>query len=146
LGLADYRGAAIFRNINPLAVPAISVNHIEGQLRVKAVDSPDILERVGLGLQHILRNEYGEAYRKGRPSEESVAIMKLRNPLLAHLTPREALHAVKRELRDYTKGEEPFNRRFRSGENVRDWWVAVQKDQFGQVLGVREQSTCALHY
>ncbi|KAG1869563.1 hypothetical protein F4604DRAFT_1926958 [Suillus subluteus] len=63
--------------------------------------------------------------------------MKERNPRLAGLTPREALQSMKVELKEYCKGADPFIRKPRKNENVRDWWLAaVQKDENAQVLQV----------
>ncbi|EPQ50285.1 hypothetical protein GLOTRDRAFT_50829, partial [Gloeophyllum trabeum ATCC 11539] len=39
------------------------------------------------------------------------------------------------QFQSYVKRREPFNRRFRDGETVKQWWEAVRRDQMGQVLG-----------
>ena len=94
------------------------------------------MKRAGLCLQKILQKEYGDAYEGDLTKKDPKAIMKERNPRLAHLTPSQALAALKMELKAYATGDDPFDREFRVGETVRAWWVAVQKKQFGQVLGV----------
>jgi hypothetical protein len=65
-------------------------------------------------------------------------IMLERNPRLAHLTPAQALASLKSELKCFVDGDDPFDRQFRAGETVRQWWIAVQKKPFGAVLGVHQ--------
>jgi hypothetical protein len=84
----------------------------------------------------MLKHEYGDAYDDMRSDHDAANIMKKRNPRLAGLTPREALKSLKLELKEYRKGTDPFNRKIRKHENIRDWWIAVQKDENAQVLGV----------
>jgi O6-methylguanine-DNA--protein-cysteine methyltransferase len=95
-----------------------------------------MIKRVGLFLQKILKNEYGDVYEGDVTKKDPKAAMKERNPRLAHLTSAQALEALKKELKAYADGDDPFDREFRAGETTRAWWVAVQKKQFGQVLGV----------
>jgi hypothetical protein len=94
------------------------------------------MKRVGISLQRILKNEYGDAYEGDLAKKKPREIMKERNPRLAHLTPSEALASLKSELKAYVDGDDPFDRAFRTDETVRQWWVAVQKKQYGGVLGV----------
>lgn len=106
------------------------------------IASPDaadpILKRAGLSLQKILRNEYGDVYADKSTSDNTKAtLMQEQNPLLAHLGPAQALNQLRKELRNYQKGIDPFNRRLRDNESVLDWWTAVQQDDDAQVLGVR---------
>ena len=58
------------------------------------------------------------------------------NPLLAHVTPSQALTALKSELKAYTDKDDLFERAFRPNETVGLWWAAVQKKMFRKVLGV----------
>jgi hypothetical protein len=84
-----------------------------------------------------LRNEYSDAYEGDLSKKDPKKIMMERNPLLAHLTPSQALVALKSELKAYADSDDPFDRAFRPNETVGMWWVAVQKKPFGKVLGVR---------
>jgi hypothetical protein len=103
--------------------------------RPKTLD--DMMKRVGVCLQNILKNEYGDAYARNRSKEDSHVIMLRKNPRLADLTPLEALASLKSELKAYIASDDPFDRRFRENETVYQWWSAVQKRQSGTVLGVR---------
>jgi hypothetical protein len=85
----------------------------------------------------ILKNEFGDAYDGDLSKKEPKKIMQERNPLLAHLTPTQALASLKSELKAFVDCDEPFNRPFHSGETVRQWWLAVQLKPFAGVLGVR---------
>jgi len=98
-----------------------------------------MVKRVGLCLQNILRNEYGNAYEGDLSKKDPKKIMMERNPLLAHLNPLQALSMLKTELKAYVDSDDPFDRELRPGETTRSWWIAVQKKLFGKVLGV---STC----
>ncbi|KAH7920753.1 hypothetical protein BV22DRAFT_994908, partial [Leucogyrophana mollusca] len=84
-------------------------------------------------LQRLLKHEYGDTYTSGNINPRLA--MERRNPLIAKHHPVDALAALKEQLKAYAKGTDPFNRRLRSGENVLDWWTAVQKDELGDVLG-----------
>jgi hypothetical protein len=136
----DHRGAQIFKNINPLSIPAVvlrTTNSRPNPGSSSMTPENKIMVRVGLALQQILKNEYGDAYTGSYP--DPVAIMQGRSPLLAGISPMDALSCLKDELKGYVKGQEPFNRRFRDGETVLSWWTTIQKDDFARVLGV-----CAL--
>jgi hypothetical protein len=151
----DHRGAQIFKHINPLSIPTIILKPpcttnapSNAGVSFTPASSPTIpenkiLTRVGLSLQQILKNEYGDAYTGHYP--DPVAIMERRNPLLAGIDPMGALSRLKSELKQYAKGEEPFNRRFRDGQTVLSWWTFVQKDEFAHVLGVCLGLTMTLH-
>lgn len=139
---SGYRKSTIFRggDINPLAVPSviISRNKTNPVASPKGKTLEDILQRVGICLQKILKNEYGDAYDgdllKKRPKPQE--IMQKRNPRLAHLSPTEALQSLKRGLREYANCEEPFDRMLKSDETVREWWVTLQRKVDACVLGV----------
>ncbi|KAF8833058.1 hypothetical protein BDN67DRAFT_1017999 [Paxillus ammoniavirescens] len=62
--------------------------------------------------------------------------MSFQNPMLAKYHPMDALDTLKDQLKAYAKGAEPFNRRLRpKTESTTDWWVAVEQDEDGEVLG-----------
>lgn len=142
---------ADFKNINPLSIPAVvlrTTNVHSGSANsssIPATPENKILARVGLALQQILKNEYGDAYTGSYP--DPVAVMQQRNPRLAGISPRDALSRLKVELKGYIKEQEPFNRRFRDGQTVLSWWTIVQKDEFAYVLGalaIKIYSVCAV--
>lgn len=129
------RDAPIFRNLNPLSIPAVTLrtqprsdpsSHVPltemTEAREKAV------KRVYRALKGMLQREYGDAVT---PEE-----MKVRNPKLAHLAPKEAVESLKRELKSYAAKTNPFDRPMRQSEHVIDWWIALQKDELCSVLGV----------
>ena len=136
--LLDYRGADIFleTNINPLSIPPVVISLTNGNPKVKPKTLDNILQRVGLCLQKILKNEYGDAYEGDLTKKNARKIMETMNPRLAHLTPSQALSSLKSELKAYADCDDPFDREFHKGETVQAWWVAVQKKQFGKVLRV----------
>jgi hypothetical protein len=84
----------------------------------------------------MLRNEYGDTYENPATKDNAQTVMARRNPLLAKIHPTDALKLLKEQLKSYRKGADPFNRRFRSNESLYSWWEQVQKDEFGNVLGV----------
>ena len=137
--MIGYQGASIFQenNLNPLSILPIVISQVGGHHVVKPTDSDAIIKCVGLCLPGILKNEFGDAYvdgenRKKNPKE----IMQQRNPLLANLTPSQALANLKIELKAFTNNESPFNRVLREEETVYDWWTVVQRNRYASVLGV----------
>ncbi|KAG1748346.1 ribonuclease H-like domain-containing protein [Suillus paluster] len=130
----EYQTAQIYKNINPLDLPPIHLMKSNGTYSVVSPED-SIIKRVGTSLQLMLKHEYGDVYNGVRSDQAAAKLMKERNPRLAGLTPQEALQALKVELKEYRKGADPFNCKIRKHENVRDWWLAVQKDENARVLG-----------
>ncbi|KIJ59093.1 hypothetical protein HYDPIDRAFT_162797 [Hydnomerulius pinastri MD-312] len=132
----EYRVAPIYKNQNPLAVPSVSVNQKKGQPpKISSKPPSDLIERVGLSLQKMLKHEYGDAYQNQNWADPKKQ-MAIQNPMLAKYHPMDALGALKDQLKAYAKGVEPFNRRLRpKTESTADWWAAVQQDEDGEVLG-----------
>ena len=95
-----------------------------------------ILARVGISLQKMLQHEYGNAYTNPDWPDPKKHV-EVQNPLLAQYHPADALRLLKEQLVAYSKSLDPFDRptREKTQSNL-DWWVAVQKDEGGQVLGV----------
>lgn len=120
------------------------IGRATGQHTVKARTTDNITKRVGLCLQNILKNEYGDAYDGDLTKKNSKRIMQDRNPRLADLTPSQALASLKSELRAFVAKDDPFDRPFRSGETVRQWWLAVANKQFGGILGVRMSTLASI--
>ena len=98
----------------------------------EATAKDELLKRVGLSLQRMLKDEYGDALKKDNVQD----IMQIRNPRLANIPPAEALAALKRELKAYARDSEPFDRKMRPGQTVKQWWGKVAKDIDARVLGV----------
>ncbi|KAG2158711.1 uncharacterized protein EDB93DRAFT_1076704, partial [Suillus bovinus] len=130
----EHRTAQIYKNINPLDLPPIHMTKANGTYSIVSPED-SIMKRVGTSLQLMLKHEYGDVYDVVRSDQAAAKLMKERNPRFTGLTPREALQALKVELKEYHKGADPFNCKIRKHENVRDWWLAVQKDENAQVLG-----------
>lgn len=145
---AVYRDAPILKatnGANPLAIPSLRIHRNEsGTPSVETSGSSTserekLIARVGLCLQDLLLREYGGMEAVDRT--DIGAFMKNRNPLLASISPLDALSRVKTELAAFMKAKEPFNRPLRPKETVLDWWIKVQRDDSAQVLGVR----CYIH-
>ena len=134
----EYRNAPIYKKPNPLAIPPLVIRHKDGVATssLKTPTPEDVLRRVGLSLQKMLRNEYGDTYENPATKDIAQIVMARRNPLLAKTHPKDALKSLKEQLRSYGKALEPFNRRFRPQESLYSWWERVQQDEFGGVLGV----------
>lgn len=133
---SEYRGADIYSNINPLDVPEVRIS-ISASAAPKVVSAEEqIASRVIKALGKMLMHEYGDAYDGKRSNEEALEIMKLKNPRLAGVFPRDAITGLKAQLADYRLSVDPFNRPVRTGETALAWWVAVQRNPHAQVLGV----------
>ncbi|KIJ10218.1 hypothetical protein PAXINDRAFT_86391 [Paxillus involutus ATCC 200175] len=131
----EYRNAPIYKKPNPLAIPPLRIRQQDGVTTTSLKLPEDIVKHVGLSLQRILRNEYGDTYENPATKDTAQTVMAHRNPLLTNIHPTDALKSLKEQLKSYGKGLEPFNRRFRSSESLYSWWEQVQKDDFGNVLG-----------
>ncbi|EPQ56401.1 hypothetical protein GLOTRDRAFT_138137 [Gloeophyllum trabeum ATCC 11539] len=130
-----YRNAPIFKHRNPLAVPAVTIKRTEaGPVTLSGLSDKDVVKEMGLSLLRLLKKEYGDGVNMKSPKQIE-NLMQLRNPDLAGIIPAQAINSLRNELDNYTKGRDPFNRRFRSNETVLDWWKAVRKDELGRVLG-----------
>ncbi|KAG2132129.1 uncharacterized protein EDB93DRAFT_1340200 [Suillus bovinus] len=130
----EHRTAQIYRNINPLDLPPIHMTKGNGTYSIVSPED-SIMKRVGTSLQLMLKHEYDDVYDGVRSDQATTKLMKERNPHFTGLTPQEALQALKVKLKEYHKGADPFNRKICKHENVRDWWLAVQKDENARVLG-----------
>jgi hypothetical protein len=119
-----------------LAIPPLVIRHKDGVASSLLKIPEDILKRVGLSLQKMLRNEYGDTYENLATKDIAQTVMARRNPLLAKTHPKDALKLLKEQLKSYGKRLEPFNRHFRPQESLYSWWEQVQQDEFGGILGV----------
>ena len=73
--------------------------------------------RAGLGLQRILKHEYGDIYVAGSGvTDPASTVMKLRNPALSKYTPYEVLQCLRQQFKSYIDGQNPFNHELQSKE------------------------------
>ncbi|KAF9237836.1 hypothetical protein BU15DRAFT_75631 [Melanogaster broomeanus] len=130
-----YRTAPIYKDNNPLAIPTITISKKGGTPKCTTKVPADLLQRVGVSLQKMLRHEFGDAFTNTdwkTPQKQ----MQLQNPLLSKYHPADALTRLKDQLKAYAKGIDPFNRPIRTKtESTVDWWAGVQKDTDADVLG-----------
>ncbi|KZP05714.1 hypothetical protein FIBSPDRAFT_709089, partial [Athelia psychrophila] len=118
-----------------LDIPQVRIAVVAGA--APRIVSPEevIASRIIKALGKMLMHEYGDAYDGKRSDEEALAIMKIRNPRLANISPRDAVTGLKTQIADYRLKAEPFNRPIRTGETALTWWVSVQRSPQAQVLG-----------
>ncbi|KAI6014155.1 hypothetical protein BKA83DRAFT_4499755 [Pisolithus microcarpus] len=136
-----YRHAPVYKDINPLTVPTIIFSWAtETGISCSKRPPQDMVERAGLALQCILRHEYGDIYEVGSSVMDPVAAMKARNPALSKYMPYDALQRLRQQFKSYLNGEDPFNRKPRLKQGTLEWWVALESDEFADVLAVSSQS------
>ena len=92
--------------------------------------------RAGLGLQHILKHEYGDIYGAGSGVTDPATLMKSRNPALSKYTPHEALQRLRQQFKSYINAKDPFDRELRSKQSTLQWWEILESDEFADVLAV----------
>ncbi|KAJ7079037.1 hypothetical protein C8R43DRAFT_1092890 [Mycena crocata] len=119
----DNRGATILNTPNPLEIQPVTLSFRSGQPAIKK--NPPLIERIGLNLQKILQREYGDKYRTDRTVEDAKIAMREINPYIAHLTPSEGLRALRSQLKNFLDGSEPFDRKKKSTDSARDWWMKL---------------------
>lgn len=137
----ENRAAPILLNINPLAIPSITVTQnkdAERRVRPKKM----VVDGIGLSLLTLLRKEYGNEYCEGRSVEEAQNAMQEVNPHLAKRSPRDAVSALKKQFQDYLDGREPFNRKRSRRESLREYWCRLLNDEDSDVLAVRQTPEC----
>ena len=101
-----------------MSIPRIAIGRSNGHFTVKKKTQEDVMKRVGLCLQKMLRSEYGDAYDGDLSKKKPQEIMAMRNTRIAHLTPAQALQSLKRALKIYSANEEPFDRPLYPNETV----------------------------
>jgi len=100
-----------------------------------------MVECAGLGLQHILKHEYGDICGAARSGvTDPVTVMKLRNPALSKYMPYDALQHLRQQFKLYLNAEDPFNHKLRSKQSTLQWWAMLESDEFADVLAVSLQS------
>ena len=92
--------------------------------------------RAGLGLQRILKHEYGDIYVAGSGVTDPATVMKLRNPALSKYTPYEALQRLRQQFKSYIDGQNPFNHELQSEQSTLQWWAMLESNKFADVLAV----------
>jgi len=141
LSYLDYRNAPVYKDINPLTVPTITISRTGSTIACSKQPPKDMVERAGLALQRILKHEYDDVYEAGSGVSEPAAVMKQRNPALSKYTPFEALLRLRQQFKSYTCVQDPFNRKRRSTQNTFQWWVALEDDELADVLAVSTKFT-----
>ncbi|KAI6018850.1 hypothetical protein EDC04DRAFT_2576223, partial [Pisolithus marmoratus] len=130
----DYRNAPVYKEINPLAMPTIVISQIEGSVACSTKPPKDMVERAGLGLQRILRHEYGDVYEVGSSATDPTAAMRLWNPALSKYIPFDALNRLHLQFKSYLNAEDPFNHKRCSKQSTLQWWAALAGDELADVL------------
>ncbi|KAI6023515.1 ribonuclease H-like domain-containing protein [Pisolithus microcarpus] len=130
-----YRHAPVYKDINPLTVPTIIISRaMETGISCSKRPPQDMVECAGLALQRILRHEYGDIYEVGSSVMDPVAAMKAHNPALSKYTPYDALQWLHQQFKSYLNREDPFNRKPQLKQSTLEWWVALESDEFADVL------------
>ncbi|KAJ7450604.1 ribonuclease H-like domain-containing protein [Mycena latifolia] len=128
----DNRGAPILATPNPLAVQPVHIS-VRGT-EPAVMQHPPLIKRIGLSLQKILQREYSDEFRPTRTIEEAKAAMREINPYIAHRTPSEALTAFRSQLKHFLDGAEPFDRKKKPIESVRQWWLNLLNREDSDIL------------
>jgi hypothetical protein len=133
----EYRTAPIYKNINLLMIPMILICQKDGATTSQAKPVNAIMQRIGLSLLKILKNEYGDIYENPATRDIASSVMTHRNPLLAETPPLLAIKTLKAQLNAYNQGYPPFDRPFQSKSMLLyTWWEHVQRHEDGTILGV----------
>ncbi|CAK5269492.1 unnamed protein product [Mycena citricolor] len=128
----DTRGVSVLQHPNPLILEPVVINLRNGQPSVTR-RSP-FISRIGEVLGKLLEIEYGNEYRPGRTIKEAKESMRKINPYLAELTPVQALAALEVQIQRYLDGDEPFDRKKKRSDMVRDWWMPLLAHKDARVL------------
>lgn len=102
------------------------------------------IERIGVSLLGMLQNEYADEYRAGRSVADAMASLKEAGSRLAHRTPQDAMGALKKQLKAYMDGADPFMRKRRHDQSLRDWWMCLIQNDDADVLAVSTTSELAV--
>lgn len=140
----DYRNAPVYKEINPLSMPTLVISRIGSSVACSTKPPKDMVERAGLGLQRILKHEYGDVYEAGSSATDPAAAMKLRNPALLKYTPFDALNWLRQQFKSYLNMEDPFNHKRRSKQSTLQWWTALAGDELADVLAPLAQKIFAV--
>ena len=69
-------------------------------------------------------------------SSDPTVEMRICNPSLSKYTPAQALERLRDQFKAYICAEDPFNYKMRSHEGPLQWWNAMSKDKYSDVLSV----------
>ena len=107
--VAEYRGADIVRDLNPLAIQKIKIGN-----RSAPEDPalPTTVIRIGTFLLGMLKREY-----------------ELRKATIANLSIADANRRLKDLIKKYLKSVYPFDLALRPNETAYDWWRRLDTDQ-----------------
>lgn len=125
-------------------MPTLVISRIGSSVTCSTKPPKDMVERAGLGLQHILKHEYGDVYEAGSSATDPAAAMKLRNPALLKYTPFDALNRLRQQFKSYLNMEDPFNHKRRSKQSTLQWWTALAGDELADVLAPLAQKIFAV--
>ncbi|KIK75903.1 hypothetical protein PAXRUDRAFT_18582 [Paxillus rubicundulus Ve08.2h10] len=99
----EYRNAPIYKKPNPLAIPPLRIRQQDGVTTTSLKLPEDIIKHVGLSLQRILQNKYGDTYKNTATKNTTQTVMEHHNPLLTNIHPTDALKSLKEQLKSYGK-------------------------------------------
>jgi len=131
-----YCNAPIYQTINPLAIQPITISRKGTSVTCETTPPPSMVRRAGLSLQCMLQREYGNVFEHTSGTSDPTAEMKIRNPSLSKYTPAQALERLWDQFKAYIRAEDPFNRKLRSHEGPLQWWNALSRDEYSDVLSV----------
>lgn len=119
-----YREAKILKNVNPLAIPYVTIRPATSSQRASVRTTPknaSTYQRIGTALMGMLRNEY--EFKKC-PIHDLIA--------------PDAIRLLKSQLAMYAEGKWPFNRPYNpSKDTPMTWWQGLRHNPDSHVLAVR---------
>ncbi|KIM65708.1 hypothetical protein SCLCIDRAFT_14867 [Scleroderma citrinum Foug A] len=118
-----YRNSPIYQTINPLAIQPITISRKGTSVTCETVPPPSMVQCAGLSLQHMLHG-----------SSDPTVEMRIRNPSLFKYTPAQALERLRDQFKAYICAEDPFNCKMHSHEGPLQWWNAISKDKYSDIL------------
>ena len=133
---ADYRNASILDDHNPLSILSITIMPAANGLPRCVKPKISVVQKVGISLQLMLKEEFGDAYENEQSVDKAKKIMADRSSRLAHRSPAAALAALKVQLKAYFNHEDPFNQKKHENKMVREWWMDLIDHKDADVLVV----------
>lgn len=104
---------SILDDPNPLSIPSITIAPAQLNRGLLCCVKPktSTIQKVGVSLQLMLRNEFGDTYEDEWLVHKAKKIMEEWSPQLAHYSPADALAVLKAQLKAYFNHEDPFNQK-----------------------------------
>jgi len=78
----------------------------------------------------------GVVFEHTSGTSDPTAEMKIWNPSLSKYTPAQALECLRDQFKAYIHAEDPFNHKMHSHEGPFQWWNALSRDEYSNVLSV----------